>query len=76
MTRDEETTTPGGASRELDVRLDYQGPCSAFVRVFAQRDGEVGRIIVASAVVGSTPAEEAAALSFLKSVKPKRAAVH
>lgn len=33
--RDEETTPLGGATRELDVRLDYQGPCSAFVRLSA-----------------------------------------
>ncbi len=61
----------GGAIRELDIRLEYEGPCGAFVRLFAHPDGSVGRIVVAAAVVGSTPTDEAAALRFLESVKPK-----
>lgn len=71
MMRDEGTALLGGASRELDVRLDYGGPCKAFVRLFAHPDGNVGRIVVAAAVVSSTPTEEAAALTFLNSVKPR-----
>lgn len=71
VTRDEDTAPIGGATRELDVRLDYQGPCSAFIRLFAHPDMEKGRIVVAAAVVGATSPEEASALSFLNSVKPR-----
>jgi len=69
--RDEGRASLEGATRELDVRLDYQGPCNAFVRLFAHPDGETGRIVVAAVVVGSSPAEEAAAQSFLNSLKPR-----
>lgn len=69
--RDQASTPLGRATRELDLRLDYEGPCSAYVRLFALSDGDVGRIVVAAAVVGSTTTEEETARVFLSSVNPK-----
>jgi hypothetical protein len=50
--------------------MNYHGLCGAFVRLFSHPDGQVGRTLVAAAIVGWTKDEEASAVQFLDSVKP------
>jgi hypothetical protein len=73
---DDRTETPlGGAIRDIVLRIDYEGPCGVFAKVFSGPDGHVGRVVVASAVVDWSPSWNALARSFLDSVKVKWSAV-